>query len=142
MINYIQLINFMKKNKELNIDEIKKIKNEKNNKNIKIYDYIYSRIEFLIKQSVKNNKMSCDYTVPSYIVGFPVFDLDIAVNHCIAKLIKNGFVPFLLNVNTIRVTWQFEDREPKLKKSVYEENNVSDKDEDFVNSLIKYKMKH
>ncbi len=132
------------KNKELTLDKIQKIRDDNNNKNIRIYEYIYTRIEFVIKQAVKNNKSSCNYTVPSYIVGFPVFDLSEAINYCMIKIKKNGLIPFLLNINTICVTWQVVDKHNQKMNNNngnVEENDEKGEDDAFVNSLINYKIK-
>ncbi len=128
----------MNKN-NFSIDSILKEQELRNNKIIKIYDYIYSKTEFIIKKSVKMGQSYCYYDVPNFIFGYPAFNQNEATQYILNKLTENGFVPFLIRDNYICITWPVPDKKSKVDTRVKNEESENLDNDDFVNSLIRYK---
>jgi hypothetical protein len=82
-------------------NDIARIKNDKMEKKIKIYDYIYSKIEKNIKKSVYENKNQCIYKVPLFLSGFPFYNLQEASQHLVEKLKSNKFIVHVQYANNL-----------------------------------------
>jgi hypothetical protein len=138
----------MFKNPRISIDKINKIKSTKNLRELKVFEYLYSRTEIIIEKAVKSNKDICYYTVPPFVFGYPVYGLEEAIDYICKKLISNGLSPLRVTTDTIAITWNNKETESddseghrKEYNNNSKENNSSAFEDELLDSLMKYKTK-
>jgi hypothetical protein len=129
--------------KAFNINKISEIRNKNTNKNKELFEAIYSRVEKAIERAVISGANNCIYEVPPFIIGLPLYNVDEVLYYVNSKLVSNGFTPYLMNSNTINITWHITSRPSAIS---YHEDRVPEQkgphvpsEDDLASSLMKYK---
>jgi hypothetical protein len=76
---------------------------------VKTYNVVLKRLENRIMQTAKMDKYECDYEVPSFIVGEPMYEIQDCVLYLYMKLHRSGYRVKLLDGVTVRVSWRRYD---------------------------------
>lgn len=66
---------------------------------------VYDRMKNRINNSVKVKSKACIYTIPEFIVGYPLIDVIKTMNYLLTKLRKEGFIAVQLTMLDIYITW-------------------------------------
>jgi hypothetical protein len=95
-------------NSRLNINDLQKDVYLRQMKNAEVYSKI---LELVHKKIIMTNDRTmdfhCFYTLPNYIYGFPLFNLQKCMEYLLTKLINNGFyVQLIHGTNTIFISWR------------------------------------
>ena len=116
----------------LSIDDVTKIDDKRKQIRKEIYKKIYEQFSAKIKQSVELGHKQIFLTVPSFLLGYPVFDRSQAARYVARQFELGGFTVRLISDYDIYVSWVV-DKKKKKDKNVQEES-------DFPNLMNLKKM--
>jgi len=117
----------------ISIDDVTKIDDKRKQMRKEIYTKIYEQFSSKIKQSVEYGHKQIFLTVPSFLLGYPVFDRNAAAKYIARQFILGGFTKKRVSDYDIYVSW-FVPKKKKEKKEREEE------DGDFPNLMNLKKM--
>lgn len=87
------------------IDELQKDRNIIKNNLLKIRDYLVNNCIKNIKNLNASGGTSYNYEVPEFLIGFPLYDIDIMKKMINKKLKKFKLTTVLTNKNIIFISW-------------------------------------
>jgi hypothetical protein len=116
----------------ISIDDVTKIDEKRKQIRKEIYTKIYEQFSSKIKQSVELGHKQLFLSVPSFLIGYPVFDRSAAARYIARQFVLGGFTVKLVSDHDIYVSWVI----PKKKK----EKKESEEDADFPNLMNLKKM--
>jgi len=106
----------------LSINDVTKIDEKRKQIRKEIYKKIYEQFSTKIKQSVELGHKQIFLTVPSFLLGYPVFDRSQAARYVARQFQLGGFTVRLISDHDIYVSWIVE----KKKKRVQEDEGETD----------------
>ena len=74
----------------------------------KIFEKIFKRIEFKIKQASLLNLYECSYEIPEFLLNIPLYNLQDCKQYILDKLNKNEFRTSSGGYNIIYISWQLD----------------------------------
>lgn len=95
--------------KRLNILELHRKMNEQNEKKSVCYDKVLELCHKRILTSTEKCKTSCMFEFPEYIVGMPLFDLNMCIEHVHKHLILDGFCVRYHFPKRLYISWDLEE---------------------------------
>ena len=116
----------------ISIDDVTKIDEKRKQIRKEIYTKIYEQFSSKIKQSVELGHKQLFLSVPSFLIGYPVFDRSAAARYIARQFVLGGFTVKLVSDHDIYVSWVI----PKKKK----EKKDTEEDGDFPNLMNLKKM--
>jgi len=105
----------LQENYDINIKEIQKIHNEKLINKLKYYEKILQKCFFKIRQAVYNEETYCLYSVPSYMKGFPIYNVKQCIFYIMNKLKKNSIDSKYIYPNIIFIYWKYKNTYDQIK---------------------------
>ena len=81
----------------LSIDDVTKIDDRRKQIRKEIYTKIYEQFTAKIKQSVEFGHKQIFLTVPTFLLGYPVFDRATATKYITRQFVLGGFTARMLN---------------------------------------------
>ena len=106
----------------LSINDVNKIDEKRKQIKKEIYKKIYEQFSGKIKQSVELGHKQIFLTVPTFLLGYPVFDRRLAAKYVARQFQLGGFTVKLLSDFDIYVSWVV----PKKKKEKVEDEEETD----------------
>jgi hypothetical protein len=106
----------------LSINDVTKIDEKRKQIRKDIYKKIYEQFSTKIKQSVELGHKQIFLSVPSFLLGYPVFDRSQAARYVARQFQLGGFNARLISDHDIYVSWVVE----KKKKKVQEDEGETD----------------
>jgi hypothetical protein len=106
----------------LSINDVTKIDEKRKQIKKEIYKKIYEQFSGKIKQSVELGHKQIFLTVPTFLLGYPVFDRRLAAKYVARQFQLGGFTVKLLSDFDIYVSWIV----PKKKKEKVEDEEETD----------------
>ena len=106
----------------LSINDVTKIDEKRKQIKKEIYKKIYEQFSGKIKQSVELGHKQIFLTVPTFLLGYPVFDRRLAAKYIARQFQLGGFTVKLLSDFDIYVSWVV----PKKKKEKVEDDEETD----------------
>ena len=106
----------------LSINDVTKIDEKRKQIKKEIYKKIYEQFSGKIKQSVELGHKQIFLTVPTFLLGYPVFDRRLAAKYVARQFQLGGFTVKLLSDFDIYVSWVV----PKKKKERVEDEEETD----------------
>lgn len=134
----------------MSLVEILEIDRERLRREKVVYRTVYERLKNRINNHARVGSKYCVYTIPDFIVGYPLVKIDKTMAYLHKKLAKEGFIFYQIDHTNLFVTWDPEEIR-KLNKiynnssvtekieSVEERNFIRDND-DLIQSLINSKI--
>lgn len=123
--------------KMINIDELHREQDKKeNNKEeifITILDMVHQKIKFTSK--ISKDKF-CFFSVPTYVYGLPLFDINSCIIYLTKKLSDNGFEIRYTHPNLLLISWLVK---PQKNTSNSYSGNTIQKLEDARRKALEYK---
>lgn len=116
----------------ISIDDVTKIDEKRKQIRKEIYKKIYEQFSSKIKQSVELGHKQLFLRVPSFLVGYPVFDRSAAARYIARQFILGGFTVQLVSDYDLYISWII----PKKKK----ERKEIEEDTEFPNLMNLKKM--
>ena len=114
-------------NYKLNASDIINQQDLQNRKRIRIYKKVLDKCYNRIKFTAKKNTKWCFYTVPNYMVGVPLYDVNACIIFMIKQLHSGGFLVKYTHPNLIYISWNKPNKQEvnKNKQIKYFNNNTS-----------------
>ena len=104
----------------LSINDVNKIDEKRKQIKKEIYKKIYEQFSAKIKQSVELGHKQIFLTIPTFLLGYPVFDRRLAAKYVARQFELGGFTVKLLSDYDIYVSWVVS----KKKKEKREDDDV------------------
>jgi hypothetical protein len=117
----------------ISINDVTKIDEKRKQIRKEIYTKIYEQFSSKIKQSVEYGHKQIFLTVPSFLLGYPVFDRNAAAKYIARQFVLGGFTVKRVSDYDIYVSW-FVPKKKKDKKEHEEDEG------DFPNLMNLKKM--
>jgi hypothetical protein len=115
----------------ISINDVTKIDEKRKQIRKEIYTRVYEQFSRKIKQCVELGHKQVFLTVPSYLVGYPVFDRNAAARYVARQFTLGGFQVQLIGDYDVYVTWHIPKKKKEKEKVV---------DDDFPNLMNLKKM--
>ena len=93
----------------LNINDLYDSINNKNFKRMKKFDDILVQIHRRIKYHADLEQTFCLYSIPEFIFGIPLYNVNDLKKYIMDTLKKNGFKLMYFHPNTIFISWDVEN---------------------------------
>jgi Family of unknown function (DUF5759) len=104
-------------NNRLNVLELHRKLNQRNEKKSICYEKVLEICNKRILAQTERDKTSCMFEFPEYVIGYPLFDLNMCIKYCERHLVANGFLVKYLFPNKFYISWDFDE----IKKHKEEE---------------------
>ena len=116
----------------IDIEALHKQKKEKINHKNKIYDTILQKCHHKIKSTAEiiDSPNNCFYTVPPYIYGIPIYNINKCILYLVKSLMNNGFDVQYINPNILYISWEGKSN-PKNFKYLEKKNKGYKSIEDY-----------
>ncbi len=107
----------------INARDIAKIENKRKEIKKEIYTKIYEQFSRRIRQTVELGQKHVFVNVPSFLMGYPTFDRDKALEYLTRQLERAGFVATQTGSYEILVTWNSKKNteEPPEEEPTFDE---------------------
>lgn len=115
----------------ISINDVTKIDEKRKQIRKEIYTRVYEQFSRKIKQCVELGHKQVFLTVPSYLVGYPVFDRNAAARYVARQFTLGGFQVQIIGDYDVYVTWRIPKKKKEKEKVV---------DDDFPNLMNLKKM--
>jgi len=92
----------------INVRDIAKIENKRKELKKEIYKKIYEQFSRKIRQTVELGQKQVFLNVPAFLVGFPTFDREKAVEYLKRQLERAEFVVVQTGSYELHVTWNIK----------------------------------
>lgn len=112
----------------VDLDRIIKIENERKKIRKEIYTKIYEQFSRKIMHAVQTNQKQVFLVVPSYLIGYPVFDRYRATVYLKRQLELNKLNVVQISDFEFHISW---NKKKKKKKEKEKKEEVVDDDENF-----------
>lgn len=104
-------------NNRLNVLELHRKLNQRNEKKSVCYEKVLEICNKRILAQTERDKTNCMFEFPEYVIGYPLFDLNMCIKYCEKHLVANGFLVKYLFPNKFYISWDFDE----IKKNKEEE---------------------
>lgn len=106
----------------ISVDEISRRAEQKNRMKKETYVKLYEQASRKIRQSVEFGSKHVIFQVPSFLLGYPMFDRYKATAYIKRQLERGGFVVTLMGDSELHISWKVKKPKPESK----EEASVED----------------
>lgn len=89
----------------ININELNSRRRDKNQRDREIFNRVLKRCHMRIKMSANQLSSACMYTIPPYIPGLPLFQINDCLRYIKKKLKANGFKVKMMTPTQIYISW-------------------------------------
>ncbi len=96
----------------IRINDVVKIEDNRKRIRKEIYTKIYEQFSSRIKQASEYGRKEILATVPMFLLGYPMFDRDVAVQYITRQFIRGGFTVHVLGGYDLYISWDI----PKKKR--------------------------
>jgi hypothetical protein len=104
--------------KSLNILELHRTINAKKSLQKEVYENILSKCHRRIELMTSHCKLKCFFDIPTYVIGYPLYDLNKCIEFVMESLTKNGFIVKYYFPTYIYISWDLNEiskPEPKIE---------------------------
>ena len=92
-------------NFKLNASDIINQQRLQNKKKVKTFNKVLNKCYNRIKFAAKKNAEWCFFTVPNYLVGVPLYNINDCIIYIIKQLVNGGFLVKYTHPNLIYISW-------------------------------------
>lgn len=115
----------MENNLFINLDDLYSPHIHRDKNKYKFYEEILDRVVKKIKKTnIDMRQLECQYTIPKFVFGGPIYDYEELKKYIIFKLKSNGLRVDPLNYETIYISWKPED----INRKRYEKHLEKEKE--------------
>jgi hypothetical protein len=122
----------------INIRKIQEIENARKKVKKEIYKKIFDQFSRKIQVCVDTYQKQTFLEVPSFVLGYPSYDIEKAAEYLKRQLVLSGFRVTLVSPIVFNVSWYTEKERKEVELPVYDPAPPSFSDEAFP-SLINLK---
>ena len=106
----------------ISVDEISRLTEKKNRLKKETYVKLYEQASRKIRQSVDFGAKYAVFQIPSFLIGYPMFDRFRATSYIKRQLERGGFIVTLMGDSELHISWKVKKPKPESK----EEASVED----------------
>ena len=127
--------------KRINILDLHRTINEKKEKHAKCFEKVLDMVHNKIKKSAEMKQLHCMYIVPTFIFGYPLFNLNECIQYLVKELKANGFLVTYMFPNKLYISWDLKeiDENKRIIEPVVEKQPLATTTTLRPNSLMKFK---
>ena len=107
----------------ISVDEISRLTDKKNKLKKETYTKIYEQVSRKIRQSVDFGNKFTVFHVPSFLIGYPMFDRYKATAYIKRQLVRGGFDVVISGDQELHITWTIKK---VSDKKVEQETSIED----------------
>ena len=111
----------------LRVDEVQQIDHRKRELKKKLYTELYERASTKVRQVADLGLHETWVQVPSFLIGFPSFDVDKAAQYVERQFTNGGFFTQLYENGQLFVSWY-----PKTSKKVMKKSKPKEPENEFA----------
>ncbi len=104
--------------KKLNILDLHRSIHEKKERNTLCFEKVLEMAHNRIIKTTESKQLRCIFEVPSFIFGYPLFDLNECIAYVTTELKSNGFVVNYAFPNKLYISWDLEEIEEEKKSAL------------------------
>ena len=93
----------------LSVHELNRLMESKRKEKYSTFDKIYQQCLKHILKYANNDKYRCFFTVPEFILGLPVYNLNAAIMYIMDKLKANAFLVKYYHPNVVYISWNLDE---------------------------------
>ena len=101
---------------QLRISDLYKEINNKKIKKLETFDSILKKCHNRIMYNSKLERTYCFFSIPEFIFGVPLYDINDLTKYIINSLVSNGFKVKYFDPNVIFITWNDKSYEISMKQ--------------------------
>lgn len=126
----------------MSLIDILQIEKERVRRERVVLNTIYDRMKNRINNAVRAKSKECIYTIPEFLIGYPLVDIPKTMIYIVKKLKKEGFIAVPLDQLNIYITWdpreliKLNEILRQHEKQTVVEKELERKNDDFISSLI------
>jgi hypothetical protein len=90
----------------LSLSELAKIHKKKQRAKTKTYETILEKCHNQIRNMARRDQTFCYYSVPLYVMGLPLYDINSCIVYILLNLKKKGFFVQMTNPQIIYISWK------------------------------------
>jgi len=110
--------------KKLNILDLHRTIHEKNERSSLCFEKVLEMSHNKIKKTTESKQLKCIFDVPSFIFGYPLFNINDCIAYVTNELKNNGFIVYYLFPNKLYISWDLEEIENGKKIAHHEKELV------------------
>ncbi len=123
----------------ININELHREQNRKDEKRLEIYENILEKVHQKIRLTSKtSDDKFCFFSVPIYVYGLPLFDVNNCIIFLTKKLSDNGFDIRYTHPNLLLISW-YEKPKKQVSNSTYVQSYGLQKIDDLRKKALDYR---
>lgn len=108
-----------------------------------VLNTVYDRVKIRIVNHVSVGAKFCVYTIPDFIPGYPLINIDLTMKFLLKKLKSENFIVYQLDSHNVLIYWDPEEIR-KLERSLLNKNtntlDTTQLDNDYlIKSLVNNK---
>lgn len=107
----------------------------KKKKQYEIFDKVANICYSKIKRYVGLLHGSCEFEIPEFMFGYPLYDVDACLKYVIKSLSKNGYIIIVQQPKTLHIKWMDDDRDNLFQSHAAFANPYAK-----VQNLLEYKQ--
>lgn len=93
----------------LSVHEINRFMDGKRRDKFSTFEKIYSLCEKHVMKYASNDRYRCMFTVPEFMLGLPIYNLNTAILYVIEKLHSRGFLVKYYHPNILYICWDIDE---------------------------------
>ncbi len=108
----------------LSLSELAKIHKKQQKNKTKPYNVILNKCHNQIRHMAKRDKTFCYYTIPLYVLGLPIYDINACIVYVLLSLKKKGFYVQMIDTQTLYITWKhlFQNKRASLPSQAIQQH--------------------
>ena len=114
----------------ITVQDIQKIEKSKQDIKKEIYKKIYDQLSKKLKNSVDLGQKQVMLRIPTYLLGYPTYDVVRAGNYIERQFVRGGFIVHRISNVDIYVSWNLKNNKKEKEK------RKNDSDSDFENESL------
>jgi hypothetical protein len=127
---------------ELSVKDLMKDNQEKKRQKHQLYKELLTDVNDKIVKRNKTNYKNMIYTFPIIRMGYPLYNIERAMQYVIMKLNKGGFVAYPYGTsNTLYVDWSIVLKEDKKAKVIKKKKKVEFKKIELSDNILEKRTK-
>jgi hypothetical protein len=100
------------------VHEINRFIEDKKRQKFAVFEKLFDQCQKHILKYATNEKYRCFFTVPEFIIGLPLYNLNAAILYIIDKLHTKGFLVKYYHPNILYICWDYDEINGKKVKTL------------------------
>ena len=98
----------------LNIKDLNNSINKRHLKRLELYNSILEKVHHRIKYNAELEKTFCFYSIPEFVIGTPLYNVNDLKNYLINSLTRDKFKLLYIDPNWLFISWEIN--KPEMKR--------------------------